>query len=331
MRSNSGGIARLAKEIETDLANRKTSLFKSHIEGLADLVATVLSCRNVNTSEWISVLPRENCDDDSKERYIRRMLANHRIVPNEVMKGYVPQLFEEFSTNGQTAILMMDQSHISPGFECLMISYRLGERAVPINWKVVQTEGAIGFEVQKALLEETLPLIPNDVNVLLAADRFYGTAALIEWCQEKKWAYRIRLKSNLNLLHEGGEITTGELAKAGMTEIKDARFGKSITHIGIIQEKGYPEPWIIAMDCEPSKYRTLDYGLRWGIEAMFSDFKSRGFSITTTKLTYADRIERLILILAIALYWAVSAGMKPNKKMSKSKKKDDAHQPRYSK
>jgi hypothetical protein len=55
----------------------------------------------------------------------------------------------------------------------------------------------------------------------------------------------------------------------------------------------------------------LDYGMRWGIECLFSDFKSRGFSITKTHLKHAARIERLILILTISLYWAVSTGMKP--------------------
>jgi hypothetical protein len=44
---------------------------------------------------------------------------------------------------------------------------------------------------------------------------------------------------------------------------------------------------------------------------MFSDFKSKGFSITKTHLKHSDRIERLILILSIALYWAVSTGMEP--------------------
>ena len=71
---------------------------------------------------------------------------------------------------------------------------------------------------------------------------------------------------------------------------------------------------LIAMDEVPSKGRVLDYGMRWGIEPMFSDFKSRGFSITKTQLRHADRIERLLLILTVALYWAVSTGMAPPEK-----------------
>ena len=64
-----------------------------------------------------------------------------------------------------------------------------------------------------------------------------------------------------------------------------------------------------------------DYGLRWGIEALFSDLKTRGFSVTKTQLKHADRIERLLLVLTIALYWAVSTGMQPRPHTKISKKK----------
>ena len=58
----------------------------------------------------------------------------------------------------------------------------------------------------------------------------------------------------------------------------------------------------------PGKYSVLDYGIRWGIEAMFSDFKSRGFGITQSQITRTDRFERLILVLTIAMYTAISTG-----------------------
>ena len=54
---------------------------------------------------------------------------------------------------------------------------------------------------------------------------------------------------------------------------------------------------------KPGYLRTLEYSARWGIEPMFSDFKSRGFGIEDTQLRYADR-----LILVMALYVAVSTG-----------------------
>ena len=82
-----------------------------------------------------------------------------------------------------------------------------------------------------------------------------------------------------------------------------------------------PRGWIIAMGCSPTKGRVLDYGMRWELEALFSDMKTRGFGVTKTKLKEAKRIERLLLILTVACYWAVSTGMQPKAKPQPSKKK----------
>lgn len=312
MRKDHGGVAHLARTIGEDLAERETGLHKPHIAGLADLAASVLTCRSVNTAEWQSVLPRTDCDGKSKERYISRLLANPLIHPLQVMGGFIPEILEGLAAAGQTVVLMLDQSKVGDGFECLMVSLRLGERAIPVGWRVVETKGNIGFNIQQPLLEAISQMIPEGVSMMLAADRFYGTAALIGWCQMQGWDYRIRLKGNLILKHpEGGEITTGEMVAMGLNALQDAQMGAITTPIGMIQQEGHPEPWIIAMNQKPTPGRTLDYGMRWGIEALFSDLKSRGFGMTQTQLRHADRIERLLLILAIATYWAVSTGMQP--------------------
>jgi Transposase DDE domain len=311
MRYTTGGIAHMAAVIEEDLLDRDTGLHKPHIKGLADLAASMLACRSVNTSELLSVLPRQTQDAESRYRYIHRWLKNSLIDPRTAMGGFIPEVALLAGRHGKTIVLPMDQSKISDGFECLMVSMRVGERAIPVAWKVKETSGGIGFDEQKPLLEAVFAMMPESVPVLLIGDRFYGTAALIRWCQEHGWQYRLRLRGNLILRHEGGEISTGEAAQAGLTSLLNAELNDSgvKTHIGILHEKGHPEPWIIAMSEPPSQGRVLDYSMRWGIEPMFSDFKSRGFGITKTQLRHADRIERLILVLTVALYWAASTGM----------------------
>ena len=42
---------------------------------------------------------------------------------------------------------------------------------------------------------------------------------------------------------------------------------------------------------------------------MFSDFKSRGFGLTQSQLRSPGKLSCLILIMAFALYWAVSTGL----------------------
>ncbi len=62
---------------------------------------------------------------------------------------------------------------------------------------------------------------------------------------------------------------------------------------------------------------------------MVSDTKTRGFNLEHSPLRRADRIERLILILALALYWAVSTGMwDAINNPSAAEKKAPEHRPR---
>jgi hypothetical protein len=324
MRKQSGGVWHIAEIIADDLEGRETGLSKPLRIGLSDLAASVLTCRSVNTSELANVLPRTVKSSEDSARYIRRFLSNPNLNPLEVMKGFIPELLPLLTTKGETAILMLDQSKVGNGFECLMVSLRIGERAIPVGWKVKKTEGEIGYDEQEPLLKEVSKLIPAGVKVMLTADRFYGTAALISLCQCLGWQYRIRLKGNLNLFHEDGWIINPHAAKKmKLNALENVRLGEKgpLINVGILQEKGHPEAWYIAMDPKPSEARTLDYGLRWGIEALFSDLKTRGFSITKTQLKHADRIERLLLVLAIALFWAVSTGMEPRKAKTSYKKK----------
>ncbi len=118
------------------------------------------------------------------------------------------------------------------------------------------------------------------------------------------------MKSNLIVLDGLEKTTTGNCAKdeTFYLETVELTAKRACTNIGIIQDPGHSEPWIIAMSEKPGYLKTLDYSDRWGIEPMFSDFKSRGFGINNTQIHYTDRLERLILVMALALYWAVSTG-----------------------
>jgi hypothetical protein len=170
--------------------------------------------------------------------------------------------------------------------------------------------GAIGFDTQKALLDAVVAWLPERTTVRLMGDRFYGTADLIGWCQERTWDYRLRLKGNLVVFDGPDKTTTGKCARDRVYYLENVELTgrRARTHIGIIHDPGHAEPWIIAMSEQPGYLRTLEYADRWGIEPMFSDFKSRGFGIEDTQLRYADRLDRLILVMSLALYVAVSTG-----------------------
>lgn len=304
------GVTRIADSISADLKRRLPRQRKTQRENLALLVATMLDVRSANLMDLAAGLPRPADRTDMRYQWITRLLGNPLVVSDAIMEPFAREVLEQAAATGGPVVLIMDQSQFSDRHQVLMLALRFGERAVPLAWRVEATEGAIGFDPQKALLEAVVPWLPDGARVRLMGDRFYGTADLISWCQERGWDYRLRLKGNLKVIDDGETTTTGACAKARTFYLEDVELTarRVRTHIGIIHDPGHREPWIIAMSERPGYLRTLDYGQRWGIEPMFSDFKSRGFAIEDTQIRIAERLDRLILVMALALYWAVSTG-----------------------
>ena len=77
------------------------------------------------------------------------------------MQAYATEVFTKLGAQGQTIVLMIDQSHANDGHEVLMVSVRMRDRALPVSWRVRKTKGAIGFPVQKDLLDGLLGWLPG--------------------------------------------------------------------------------------------------------------------------------------------------------------------------
>jgi hypothetical protein len=306
-----GGIETVATAIGADLATRLPGQNKKQRAGLALLVAIALDVRSVNLMELAAALPRTAERLDMRYQWISRLLGNALIDVDAVMAPFARQVLARASAHAHTLVLMIDQSQVNAAHQMVMVSLRVGGRAVPLAWRVRRTEGAIGFEEQRAALDAVARLLPEGARPVLMGDRFYGSPALIAWCRAKGWAWRLRLKHNLLVFEQGGESTLGECFARGEPLLRDVRVTEQRvrTHVAMVHEAGHPEPWIIALSDPPTAWRAYDYGLRWGIEALFSDFKTRGFNLEESQIARTDRLDRLVLVLSLALHWAVSTGM----------------------
>lgn len=271
----------------------------------------MLEARSANTAALAAALPRDVARADMRLQWVSRFLANPLVKPWEVMAPFAREAIENARESGEPLTVMIDQSKVGDGFETLMLALRFADRALPLLWLVKQTKGTIGFADQKPLLDALAGLIPDRAAVMLMGDRFYGTPALIDYCRAQGWGWRLRLKGWLTAYKDGEKLKLGELAQTAPVCLEDAEVtAKRVrTHIGLIHDKGCKNPWIVAMSDPPTYENTMDYAKRWGIECCFSDLKSRGFGLAQTQLQNADRIERLMLVMALALYYAVSCGL----------------------
>jgi hypothetical protein len=153
MRILKGGIQDLSNPIKKDLESRNTGLSLRLLLALADLVAVSLVSSSSNSCDWIPILPR-TANRKAKERHISRFLSNSNVSCPSVMTSFVQQIISKLSLNDNVVVLMLDQSKIAKDFECLMVSVRIGKRALSVLWTVVKTNGSIGFNVQKQLLDK---------------------------------------------------------------------------------------------------------------------------------------------------------------------------------
>jgi hypothetical protein len=302
------GISKLAETIAEELRRRLPRQRKTQRENLALLTATMLEARSANLMELAAVLPRSGERADMRFQWIWRVLMNPLISPDEVMAPFAAEIMARAAGDGCPLVLIMDQSKINDRLQVLMLALRWGERALPVLWRVEETKGSIGFETQKELLEAVVPILPGGAQICLMADRFYGTADLISFCQGRNWEHRIRLKGNLVVRDKAGRRLTGDLAKNRQFALENVQLTERLatTNIGVIHDPSHDEPWIIAMSAKPGYLKTLEYSDRWAIEPMFSDFKSRGFGLEQSQIEYPDRLSRLLLVMALALYFAVS-------------------------
>ena len=306
-----GGIEAIAASISADLFQRLPGQNKKQREGLAMLTATMLDVRSANLMDLSASLPRAAERLDMRYQWISRLLGNGLIDTDAVMAPFATEVLARAAADGQKIVLIIDQTKANDTQQAVVVACRIGGRSLPVAWRVKETEGAIGFAEQKAALEVALAMLPLNARVVLMGDRFYGSPDLIAWCARAGWDWRLRLKADLLVFEEGGESTVGQCFARGERMLRGVELtGKRVaTNIGMVHEDGHPEPWFIAMSDTPTEARTFDYGLRWGIEAMFSDFKSRGFGLEDSQLRRVDRMDRLILVMTLAIYWAVSTGM----------------------
>ncbi|CAE6872621.1 IS4 family transposase ISMmg3 [Paraburkholderia aspalathi] len=307
-----GNIEKLADEVRRGLEQALPGLRKTILKKLPLAVAAMIEARTPNTMELSTVLPLATERADMREQWLRRLLKNSLLEPATILEPMGRQALQQAGGSGQTILLSMDQTDLGERFAVLMLSVRTGDRALPLAWLVESGEANIGWTGQQRLLERVRNGLPEHARVMLLADRFYPSAALFAWLKEASWSYRIRLKGNLLVdVGDAAVTTTGDLAAGARERYEvDARLFDAgiVTSIGVLHEPGHPQPWIIAMGQQPNRASVLDYGARWSIEPMFSDFKTRGFCLESTHLQAPDRLDRLLLIMTLAMYWCVHAG-----------------------
>ena len=305
------GITEIADSLSAELKRRLPNQRKTQRTKLALLVATMLDVRSANLMDLAAGLPREADRTDMRYQWITRLLGNPLVISDAIMEPFSREVLERAAADGQPLVLILDQSKVSDRHQVLMLALRCGERALPLAWRVEETDGAIGFDTQRALLGRGRSLAaragqgPAAGRPLLRhrrSDRLVPGARLGLSPAAEGQSRRVRRHRQ----DDDRKVRQGPGLLSWKTSSSPAG-GRAPTSASSTI-RATPSPGSSPCPKNPATCAPLSILDRWGIEPMFSDFKSRGFGIEDTQLRYADRLDRLILVMALALYVAVSTG-----------------------
>ena len=297
-----------------------TDLRLSQAKTLADLVAAAMQVGRVS----LAAIGRKLTGPVAAKHRIKRtwrFCANDRVVVSDAMRGLVRRLCKRRRAKpGRrrkikplvVAFYWTDLRH----FHTLMAAAVLKGRAVPLlwatytKWKLARSQN----NLEEGLLRLLRTLIPDDVPVILLADRGFGRTELARVCRQLRFHYLVRIKPDVWV--EGaayrGNLQDYPVHKGMAVLLRDLRYRQEdpvVQHVVVRWKPGLPqrrdEPWYLMTDLRRGAVALTElYAKRMTVEELFRDDKSKrnGFSLRHTKLTKPGRIDRLLLILALA-YW----------------------------
>jgi hypothetical protein len=188
-------------------------------------------------------------------------------------------------------------------------------RAIPVAWHVLEHDSSsVKYEHYAHLFVQVAALLPKNVEIFFLADRGFVCKDLMRCLQDLKWTWRIRVKGNQKLRTRNGFITPKTLPLSigkALLFSQNMNFGKGLERISLSAgwARGSQEPWYVLSADAASTEVFMDYSRRFGVEEGFRDEKSGGCDIEEGRIRDAQKLERLLLVIATALIVAVSEGI----------------------
>jgi len=195
----------------------------------------------------------------------------------------------------------------------LMLSIVYRGVGVPVVWIVLSKAGNSDTSERTTVIEIFLDLFGAHTIACLLGDReFVGR----EWFRFLKF-HRIKFQMRLHrdtLVRNGRGQYVHAWRLFCRTRINcplvipEARkmWGMELYLSGCRLKNG---EYLILVSADFCEKPHEQYRKRWGIETLFGALKSRGFNLEDTHLKDAERLSRLLALLALAFTWAFVVGL----------------------
>jgi hypothetical protein len=202
-------------------------------------------------------------------------------------------------------------------WQIFRVSLQHGHRAIPLAWTVVEGKGLVKVTKLKSMLEKVQRFLKNRVKcVTFLADAGFRDCDWAHLCEKLSWNYAIRIACNTYItMPDGNSDRLDNLVPVNRNRYfqdvlltQEAKLKTNVSVTWTTDKQGQPEMVAIITNQIACRARLREYDRRMSIEQSFRDDKSGGFNMEHTRLQHAERIDHLLLAIAIATLWCHEVG-----------------------
>lgn len=279
------------------------------------VIVGILQNQSPSLSKIANCLPMET-KAASRVTLIRRWLMNPQVKVWQFYKKVLEHALADWSS--VEAYIILDGVMVfGDRWQIFRVSLQHGCRAIPIAWTIVEGQGLVKVTKLKSMLEKVKTFLKKYVKrVIFLADAGFRDCDWAQLCLKLGWNYAIRVACNTYITMPDGtsdrlDNWVSENHNRYFQDVLLTRETKLQTNVSVTwttDQKGEPEMVAIITDQTACRARLRDYGRRMSIEQSFRDDKSGGFDLEHTRLQHVERIDHLLLAMAIATLWCHELG-----------------------
>lgn len=212
--------------------------------------------------------------------------------------------------------LVLDVTYLRQRHTILMISVVYGGSAVPVAWRVMRGETAGAWHPQWVeLLDHLVSAVPAGCQVWVLCDEGLYSKRLFQQICASGWHPVMRVRTQ-GLYRRIGRLRWHSLLAVAQRGMAPKAFraqcfkGDPLTcTLWVVWGAAYETPCLLVTDLAPKHLKRHIYGQRHWIESGFQDLKRGGLHWEHTKTPCPQRMERLLLVMAVALLRLLAEGV----------------------
>jgi hypothetical protein len=260
-----------------------------------------------------ALLEESGAKAPSIERRLERFLSNSKIDSEEVWNVFMEAVLPSFQK--EPIQLVIDLTNYEEHAQVVYIGIIQHSRVLPLAWKVMpgQTKWDQGlWEIIEGLFKRLHPYLKN-TDCTLIGDSAFGCFPMVELCIKYGFHYLFRICGNHTC--ERWSTQGRLLPTCPVSELVNTQGKRFYGHIRLWQEDqietnlsgcwegGEEEALLVISDRPACRERILEYKKRWKVESTFEDMKSRGWDWEESHVRRLDRVDRMLLVLFLLLWW----------------------------